>query len=97
MANAYPKDRDDIDDEDAGEENRSGVGLNTTLPADPEKASGAFAGGPELGDANAKNEQRVQQTEKESRAFCAPDAQTDVSIDPHHRHPILPKSAKAQP
>lgn len=84
----------EIDDEDAGEENSSGVGLNTTLRADPEKASGQFAGGPELGDANATGEQ----VNAESHGTVEEaDAQTDVNVDPHWRKPILPKSDKAQP
>jgi len=91
MAGTYP---DEFDEETAGQENSSGVGLNTTLPADPEKASGAFAGGPELGDANAKG-QAVPAKDKPAQA--EPEAQTDVNVDPHRRHPILPKSAKAQP
>lgn len=86
--------RGEIDDEDAGEENRSGVSMNTTLRADPEKASGAFAGGPELGDGNALGEPSV---EKGSSAYGAPEAQTDVNVDPHRRQPILPKSGKMQP
>lgn len=84
----------EIDDEDAGEENRSGVGMNTSLRPDPEKASGAFAGGPELGDANANG---LPAVEKGSAAYGAPDAQTDVNVDPHRRQPILPKSGKMQP
>ena len=91
MASIYP---DDIDDEDAGEENSSGVGLNTTLPPDPEKASGAFAAGPELGDVNAQDPVMPAQHKP---AFCEPDAQTDVNVDPHWHHPILPKPAKEQP
>lgn len=93
MAGTYP---DDLDDEDAGNENSSGVGLNTTLPADPEKASGAFAGGPELGDANAQGQGQMPAA-KGKPAVVEADAQTDVNVDPHRRHPILPKSAKAQP
>ncbi len=91
MAGIHP---DDIDDEDAGEDNSSGVGLNTTLPAEPDKASNAFAGGPELGDVNA---QGPVMPAKNTPAFLDPDAQTDVNVDPHWHHPILPKSAKAQP
>jgi hypothetical protein len=86
--------RSEIDDEDAGGENSSGVGLNTTLPPDPEKASDAFAGGPELGDSNASGEQLNAEIDD---AVDEVDAQTDVNVDPHWRKPILPKSDKAQP
>lgn len=92
MMNPIPDSK--IDDDDAGEENSSGVGLNTTLRPDPEKASGQFAGGPELGDANATGEHLDADS---SEAAKNSEAQTDINIDPHWRHPILPKSDKAQP
>lgn len=86
----------EIDDEEAGHENQSGVGLNTALPADPEHASGAFAAGPELGDKNAAGE-LPEKEEKDSTAYVDRQAQTEVSTDPHHHPPILPKSGKEQP
>lgn len=95
MAGFY---HNDIDDEDAGEENSSGVTLNTTLRPDPHKASGAFAGGPELGDANASGEEVPKKdVQQNDQNLIDPEAQTDVNTDPHWRHPILPKSDKVQP
>lgn len=86
----------DIDDEDAGEENRSGVGLNTALPPDAQRASGAFAAGPELGDANGGEERHPEKGKKE-KTYADRQAQTDVHTDPHRHPPILPKSGKEQP
>jgi hypothetical protein len=86
----------EIDDEDAGEENASGVGLNTALPPDPQRASGAFTAGPELGDKNAAGEQRPE-NEKKAQPYADREAQTDVNTDPHHHPLILPKSGKEQP
>jgi hypothetical protein len=87
---------DEVDDEDAGEENQSGVGLNTALPPDPQRASGAFAAGPELGDANAGRAEPPEKN-KEGEAYIDPEGQTDVNTDPHRHPPILPKSGKEQP
>lgn len=93
MAGFY---HNEIDDEDAGEENQSGIGLNTALPPDPQHASAAFAAGPELGDANAGGGQDLE-TEKKDRPYTGRLAQTEVNTDPHHHPPILPKSGKEQP
>jgi hypothetical protein len=86
----------EVDDEEAGEENQSGVGLNTALPPDPQRASGAFAAGPELGDANA-GEAPHPGKDKKDEPYVDREAQTDVNTDPHHHPPILPKSDKEQP